>query len=85
MIKVKAALIGHMNVDEKEKFISNFINQTAIRETFSYLADKEIERLLAVRTDDYDCPSWSEKQADRNGELRAWRRIKDLMTVKERE
>ena len=34
-------------------------------------------------TPDYDCPSWSHKQADQNGYNRAIRKVKNLITIKE--
>jgi len=34
-------------------------------------------------TPDYDCPSWSHKQADQNGFNRAIRKVKTLLTLKE--
>ena len=34
-------------------------------------------------TPDYDCPSWSHKQADQNGYNRAIRKVLSLITLKE--
>lgn len=34
-------------------------------------------------TPDYDCPSWSHKQADQNGANRKLREILKLITIKE--
>ena len=34
-------------------------------------------------TPDYDCPSWSHKQADQNGYNRAIQKVRTLITIKE--
>ena len=48
-------------------------------------AFEELDRLLKEEefTPDYDCPSWSHKQADQNGYNRAIRRVKSLIKLKD--
>lgn len=43
--------------------------------------EKEIALLDMVKLEDYDTPSWPYKQADRLGQLRAFRRILNLLTL----
>lgn len=57
-----------------------------IEEVKSY--QNAFEALLEIleeeeSTPDYDCPSWSHKQADQNGYNRAIRKVKNLITIKE--
>ena len=60
--------------DGREKEVKSFIR-----------AFEELSQLLEERTSvpDYDCPSWSHKQADQNGYNRAIREIKQLINVKD--
>lgn len=53
---------------------NNRILIDALLEILDEMEDEED----SLSTKDYDCPSWPYKQADRNGALRAIRKVKKL-------
>lgn len=58
-----------------------------VKEVLSYHnAFEAIKELLEEEefVPDYDCPSWSHKQADRNGYNRAIRKVKAILTLKDK-
>jgi hypothetical protein len=46
------------------------------------IMEKEMASLERPKIDDYDCPSWSHRQAHANGELAAMNKMKQLLTIK---
>lgn len=52
---------------------------TAIR-----ILEKDRTALLRPKPEDYDCPSWSHKQAHVNGELAMLNKVIDLLTIKDK-
>jgi len=51
--------------------------RTAFEELAKLLEEESMTKI------DYDCPSWSHKQADQNGYNRAIRSIKKLIDIKD--
>jgi hypothetical protein len=65
--------------DEKEKRKKELL---AHRSAFELLAEV-LEREFEEGAPNYDCPSWSHKQADRNGANRKLQSILSLINIKE--
>lgn len=61
---------------ELEKTLRNSRFALDILAKMVYNISKDIEK---SKFDDYDSPSWAYSQADKNGQLRAYRRILDLL------
>lgn len=48
------------------------------------ILNKQKATLERPKADDYDCPSWSHKQAHLNGELAMLNKVTDLLTIKDK-
>lgn len=70
-----------LNKEDKEDRVKELLSY---RNAFDAL--KEIlEEHYKEYTPDYDCPSWSHKQADVNGHNRAIKKVINLITIKEKQ
>ncbi len=67
---------GHSNQEKRKKEILSYRNAF---DELTLLLTKEFEEV----SPDYDCPSWSHKQADVNGANRKLKQILDLINIKE--
>lgn len=65
--------------DERIKFTELFESSSLILDKLSKILYNRINSGESVKTIDYDSPSWSHKQADLNGYLRAHKEIIDLL------
>jgi len=68
--------------DNKERFEETLRNSGTIVRQLLLLIDKWEEELDAAesKTSDYDNPSWSAKQAHRNGDRSRLRKLRDLLS-----
>ena len=82
MSKLPEILGRGLDPKEKEEFLRLLQNSALIRRIEEVL-DEWIRAESSVPKDDYDSPSWSHKQADRNGSLRAYNKVKQLLDHKE--
>lgn len=68
--------------DAIRSLLSN--SSTLINELLLILDNLEAEEVRAeTNLEEYDSPSWSHKQADRNGARRAYKKIRQLFPQKE--
>jgi hypothetical protein len=79
--KISTLLTKH---NKSEKFVDTFINATEVREVLIEVCREKVEALLTSKKEDYTNSAWAYQQADKNGELRAWKELQDLLTLKER-
>lgn len=63
--------------EEKKRRIEEIRSYTNAFEALMEILEEESS------TPDYDCPSWSHKQADQNGYNRAIKKVKTLITIKQ--
>lgn len=70
-----------MDVEEKAKFEGQ-LRTSDVAKKLAELIDG-FTKELTVNRNDYDNPSWAYKQADYNGELRAYTKILQLLRPKE--
>jgi len=66
------------STEERDEFYKYVMNCRPLLERLKTIVDEKIEAQSKVKTTDYDCPSWSHKQADTNGYLRALKEIQTL-------
>lgn len=70
---------------EQEAITSLLSNSSSLCNALVEILDQldAEEQRVELNQDEYDSPSWSHKQADRNGARRAYRRIKALFSFME--
>jgi hypothetical protein len=67
--------------EDYEKTIRSSVH---VLERLAEIVQEELDRIEFPQSqDEYDCPSWSHKQADRLGQLRAYRNIMSLLKLTE--
>lgn len=64
---------------ERDEFTKTVLNSTLALDKLRKIVYNRVISGEKVTVDDYDSPSWSHKQADRNGWLRAHREILELL------
>ena len=73
-------LVGHCKTpEEKETFLKQVQGAQHVLDRYTTLLEKRIEKNQDTKEIDYDCPSWSHKQADANGYQRAIQEILKLI------
>lgn len=70
--------------DQQENFKKSVEASKLVLDKLIEICYNRINNLETVTIKDYDNPSWSHKQAHRNGEIDELRKIIDLCTIKER-
>lgn len=68
------------NAQDKEKRKKELLSYRNAFESLSEVLTTLEETTSSV---DYECPSWSHKQADQNGANRMLQKIKDLINLKD--
>lgn len=68
--------------ERKEDFEKLVRNSTILLRQLNVILDKWEDELNSAesKSADYDTPSWSHKQADRNGDRRRIRRMRELLS-----
>jgi len=66
---------------EKETFEGVIKNSSMLLDRLTEIVEQQIQSLHAPSKEDYDNSAWAFKQADRNGQLRAYR---DILTLTDR-
>ena len=80
-LKVKAIwLHGEENPEEFKKYL--FSSQKALDKLRKIVYNRCMST-EKTREVDYDCPSWSHKQAHQNGKVEAYKEILELLEFKE--
>jgi len=69
---------SHLKGDEAKKFAEYVSNCNTILERLTDIVNQQCQALECPSQLDYDSPSWAHKQADRIGQLRAYREILKL-------
>lgn len=73
-------MVGHINdKEEKESFLRQVASAAPVLDRYRELIEKKITKTEDTNNTDYDCPSWSHKQADDNGYLRAMKELLRLL------
>jgi len=70
----------HLKGVEAEQFKDYVRNCTSIRERLTDILE---EKLPTCKEVDYDCPSWSHKQADSNGYERALKEMLRIIEIRD--
>lgn len=66
---------------EREQFKQTVIGSKKVLDKAREIVYNSIKEAEKVRISDYDSPSWSHKQADQNGYVRALREVMLLLEV----
>ena len=84
MPKIHTKLTKHVpQGKQSEDFKKYFINAVEIREVFLKLVEEELEALISTKEEDYSKGSWAYYQADKNGQIKVWKMVQKLMTIKD--
>lgn len=79
--KLKTAWIaGIKDPSERESFSSQVLSSQKVLDKLRQIVYNKVLDGERVSVGDYDNPSWSHKQADRNGYLRGLREVIELLT-----
>lgn len=74
-------LEGLKDPSEREQFKQTVIGSKKVLDKAREIVYNSIKEAEKVRISDYDSPSWSHKQADQNGYVRALREVMLLLEV----
>jgi hypothetical protein len=66
------------NKEEKEQFLQQVASAMPVLNKYRHAIEKRLRSNEVTSKTDYDCPSWSHKQADDNGYKRALTEILKL-------
>lgn len=72
-------LLRGLSKEDKE-FFERTLKTSPVFEKLRELLSETIRRELEPRSSDYEKPSWAYYQADRNGSLRAYQRILEIIS-----
>ncbi len=75
---------SHLPRDKQEDFKKLVLGSQKVLDRLREIC-YNVNQNREVPTADYDSPSWAYKQADRNGYLRAYREIYDLLDLSDHE
>lgn len=67
--------------DKRAEYLDTIKHSTIVRTQLVKVLEHEIKQLDNISRQDYTCPSWAYKQADRLGELRAYRKLLTLVKL----
>lgn len=78
--KLKTAWISHLrDAESKEQFTAQVLASEKVLDKLREIVYNKVLDGEKVSVVDYDSPSWSHKQADRNGYLRGLREVLELL------
>jgi hypothetical protein len=69
---------------EHDEIKNIVVNSQKVLDILKEICYTTIQDGVMTKDEDYECPSWSHKQADRNGYLRAYRELLQLVTLDKR-
>ena len=69
--------------DAKEKLSASLNSAKHILDAAIAIIEEQKAAIERTTKEDYDCPSWSHRQAHSNGEIAALNKIIILLTIKE--
>lgn len=76
---------SHLPKAEQEEAKKLVLGSQKVLDFLSKICYNTLKDGEQVRESDYDSPSWAYKQADRNGYLRAYREVQDLLTISDKD
>lgn len=68
--------------DAKEKLNASLNSAKSILNAAIVIIEEQKAAIERPTKDDYDCPSWSHRQAHSNGEIAALNKVIKLLTIK---
>lgn len=71
--------------DKQEEFKKLVLGSSLVLDRAKEICYNIVKNVDKTNSTDYDCPSWAFKQADRNGYLRAYAEILELLDVTPKE
>lgn len=75
---------SHLPKSEQEEFKKYILSSQKVLDRLKEICYNTINDGVKTSFEDYDSPSWSHKQADLNGYLRAHRELIELLTLDKR-
>lgn len=78
---MKSTLTKGMNEQDKSEFRQSFVAAKSVRDRLTEVLNESIDSLhqAQLNDDDYDSPSWATKQADRLGQIKAHKKLLNLL------
>ena len=70
--------------DAKEKLDASLRSSKHILDAAIEIINEQKAAIERPTKEDYDCPSWSHRQAHCNGEIAALNKVIDLLTIKDK-
>ena len=67
--------------EEKDKFEAYIRNSTGLLEILEKIINNKLNKLETTKDEDYDKPSWANYQADRLGQIRAYKHLKETIQL----
>lgn len=81
---MQARWYQHRPKGEHDEVKNIVVNSQKVLDILGEVCYNTIQNGVKTNVVDYDCPSWSHKQADLNGYLRAYREILQLTNLDKR-
>lgn len=72
------------NSEAKEKVYTSLMSAKHILDAAISIIEEQKVAIERPQKEDYDCPSWSHKQAHCNGEIAALNKVISLLTIKDK-
>lgn len=72
------------NEEAKEKVHSSLMSAKHILDAAISIIEEQKAAVERPSKEDYDCPSWSHRQAHSNGEVAALNKVISLLTIKDK-
>lgn len=82
---MKAAWFSNLKAEDQEQFKQLVKGSQKVLDRLKEICYNKLSTQEVLPASDYDNPSWAYKQADRNGYLRAFREIGDLVTLSDQD
>ncbi len=83
--KINEQLLSGLRGPEREKMKNIVLENTILLDKLKQILYNMQEGKRSTVLVDYDTPSWSHKQAHLNGELAAFQKVIELLTITERD
>ena len=73
---------AHLKTPEEKKDFETYVrNSTGLLEVLEKIINNKLRILEKTKDEDYDKPSWANYQADRLGQIRAYRHLKETIQL----
>ena len=81
---MQARWFSHLPKPDQEDFKKLVLSSPKVLDRLKELCYNTIQDGVKTKVVDYDSPSWAYREADRNGYLRAYQELYDLLTLDKR-